>query len=141
MPYSIERECTQIRLTPPHRKQDRVFILAKLAEYFYQRDTAPNATVFADFKEQTGLGLVSVAKDRKTKDGWVGAGVPEGVEEWDQLSREDFEFAIGQSKVSQIWNGSADVSVDAKARVVGDARHRPPVHLAIGLHSTVSLLG
>ena len=100
MPYSIERECSAVPLTPPTQKLDRVFVLAKLAEYFYDKRKAPPESVWVDFQQKTGLEPVSVATDRKDGTrGWLNYTVPQGVTPIAPLSRDQFEIEVGKSKV------------------------------------------
>jgi len=100
MPYSIERECSAVPLTPPKQKMNRAFILAKLAEYFYDKRKAPPQSVWPEFEKTTGLEPVSVATDRMDGDrGWLNFTVPDGVTPMKPLPRDQFELEVGESKV------------------------------------------
>lgn len=100
MPYSIERECSAVPLTPLVEKQDRAFILAKLAEYFYDERKAPSMSVWHNFQEETSLEPVSVGTDREDgARGWLNFTLPDGVTRIGPFNREEFEVEVGKSKV------------------------------------------
>jgi hypothetical protein len=100
MPYSIERECSAVPLTPPAQKLNRAFVLAKLAEYFYDKRKAPPDSVWKNLQQVTGLEAVSVATDRQDgARGWLNYTVPPGVTLMTPLSRAQFEIEVGKSKV------------------------------------------
>lgn len=100
MPYSIERECSALPSTDFREKKDRVFVLAKLAEYFLDGNTAPPVSLWDDFSDITGLQPISVATDREDgSKGWLGYKVPKGVTVVPKMSREEFELEVALSKV------------------------------------------
>lgn len=100
MPYSIERECSATPLVPLEEKTDRVFVLAKLAEYFYDQRKAPPVELWSTFEQQTGLEPISVAVDRQDGDkGWLGYKLPPGVTSVPKMTRDEFERQVGMSKV------------------------------------------
>lgn len=79
------------------QKEDQIFVLGKLTEFFYERQ-APPVDSWPDISEQTGLNIVCAAADHRD-DGSSHWDLPVGIESTGHLSKEEFAAAMGKSRV------------------------------------------
>lgn len=93
MPFSVQFTCMN-KSDPQHVKEDRLFVLGKSAEFFYEPH-APPIESWRDIIEGTGLSITSAAAEGDGKHHWE---IPDGVETMGHLSKVDFAAAMGKSR-------------------------------------------
>ncbi len=94
MPYTVEDTVMATPYVPPEQRIDRIFVLAKKTDYFWQW-TSVIPTFWARAKELTGLGVISTAIPPDGTD----IAAPEGVPSLGMVSRMQFAAEMASSRV------------------------------------------
>lgn len=99
IPFTLERECTKVPIVDKEEEVNEVFVLAKLARYYYKPDKAPLPSTWLDFEAESGLTPTTMAPDVIAEGDQEAVFVPKGLTKIDRMSREGFLQRLGKSKV------------------------------------------
>lgn len=96
IPFSIENQCLKIPSVKLTEKKNRIYVLAKESEYYYDYN-APIFEAWEWMKEDTGLDIVSSSKITEYDNGKDVYPLPDGIENLPHLDPIEFQKELGKS--------------------------------------------
>lgn len=94
-PWSIEYTCTNISSIPNEQKLQRIFVLSKYTEYYYQWP-APPAHSWKRIRKDLGVDVVASSYDQNKEHHHE---LPAGIDLLRKLKPPDFAREVGLSRV------------------------------------------